>query len=56
MELLLDHHLDDDPLLSELLPQGVREMSAKDLATIEKWFGARGKFPAMKIATGELGV
>ena len=39
----------------ELLPQGVREMSAKDLATIEKWFGARGKFPAMKIATGELG-
>ena len=44
-----------DPMLAELLPQGVREMSAKDLATIEKWFGARGKFPSMKIATGELG-
>ena len=55
VEWLPDHHLDDDPLLSELLPQGVREMSAKDLATIEKWFGARGKFPSMKIATGELG-
>ena len=44
-----------DPMLSELLPQGVREMSEKDLATIEKWFGARGKFPSMKIATGEVG-
>ena len=55
VEWLPDYDLDDDPLLSELLPQGVREMSAKDLATIEKWFGARGKFPSMKIATGELG-
>lgn len=26
------------------------------VTTIEKWFGARGKFPSMKIATGELGV
>ena len=55
VEWLPDHHLDDDPLLPELLPQGVREMSAKDSATIEKWFGARGQFPSMKIATGELG-
>jgi hypothetical protein len=45
-----------DPMLSGLLPEGVREMSAKDLATIEKWFGVCGKFPAIKIATGELGI
>lgn len=45
-----------DPMLSGMLPQGVREMNAKDLSTLEKWFGARGKFPAIKIATGELGL
>ena len=45
-----------DPMLADLLPRGVRDMSARDLATIEKWFGARGKFPAVKIQTGELGL
>ena len=35
VEWLPDHHLDDDPLLPELLPHGAREMSARDLATIE---------------------
>ena len=45
-----------DPMLSGLLPQGAREMSAKDLATLEKWFGSRGKFPAVKIETGEMGL
>jgi hypothetical protein len=45
-----------DPMLSGLLPRGVREMSAKDLVTLEKWFGVCGKFPAIKIATGELGI
>lgn len=45
-----------DPALKELLPQGVREITARDLATLEKWFGAKGKFPAVKITTGELGL
>jgi len=44
-----------DPALVELLPSGALEMTAKDLATIEKWFGAKGKFPAVHIASGELG-
>jgi hypothetical protein len=43
-------------MLADLLPRGARDMSARDLATIEKWFGARGKFPAVKIETGELGI
>jgi hypothetical protein len=45
-----------DPLLLDLLPRGAREITARDLATLEKWFGAKGKFPAVKIATGELGI
>ena len=45
-----------DPMLSGLLPQGAREMSATDLVTLEKWFGARGKFTAVKIETGEMGL
>ena len=44
-----------DPVLFDLLPRGVREITASDLATLDKWFGANGKFPAVKIATGELG-
>ncbi len=45
-----------DPMLSDLLPRGGYEMTARDLATLEKWFGARGKFPAVKIETGEIGI
>jgi hypothetical protein len=45
-----------DPAMIELLPTGAREMTAKDLATLEKWFGANGKFPAIKIVSGELGL
>ncbi|MGO9987007.1 MAG: hypothetical protein ACLPIX_22715 [Rhodomicrobium sp.] len=45
-----------DPMLADLLPRGAREMTSRDLATLEKWFGAKGKFPVVKIATGELGV
>jgi hypothetical protein len=45
-----------DPVLLDLLPRGAREMTARDLDTLEKWFGAEGKFPAVKIATGELGI
>jgi hypothetical protein len=45
-----------DPAMIELLPKGAREMTAKDLAALAKWFGAKGKFPAVKIASGELGL
>ncbi|MGO9172196.1 MAG: hypothetical protein ACLP7P_09555 [Rhodomicrobium sp.] len=45
-----------DPTLFDLLPRGAREMTARDLATLEKWFGSRGKFPAVKVNTGELGI
>ncbi len=45
-----------DPTLFDLLPHGAREMTTRDLATLEKWFGAKGKFPAVKIDTGELGI
>jgi len=45
-----------DPVLLDLLPRGAREMTERDLATLDKWFGYRGKFPAVKIATGELGI
>ena len=45
-----------DPALTEMLPKGAREITAKDMATLQKWFGAKGKFPAVNIATGEFGV
>ena len=45
-----------DPMLLNLLPRGAREITTRDLATLEKWFGAKGKFPAVKIKTGELGI
>jgi hypothetical protein len=45
-----------DPMLIELLPKGAREITAKDMATLEKWFGRNGKFPAINMVTGELGV
>jgi len=31
-------------------------MTSRDLATLNKWFGAKGKFPAVKIETGEVGL
>ena len=45
-----------DPVLLDLLPRGAREMTSRDLATLEKWFGTKGKFPAVKIETGQLGI
>jgi hypothetical protein len=45
-----------DPTLLGLLPKGARKITAKDIATLEQWFGVKGKFPAVKIETGELGL
>jgi hypothetical protein len=45
-----------DPTLLDLLPRGAREMTSRDLVTLEKWFGTKGKFPAVKIESGEIGL
>ncbi len=45
-----------DPVLLDLLPRGAHEMTSRDLRTLDNWFGTKGKFPAVKIATGELGI
>jgi hypothetical protein len=45
-----------DPLLMEMLPKGGREITSKEMGVLEKWFGARGRFPAVRIETGELGL
>jgi hypothetical protein len=45
-----------DPSLTEMLSKGVREITTRDLATLEKWFGASGKFPAVNMKSGELGI
>lgn len=42
-----------DPALAGLLPSGAQAITAKDMATLEKWFGPRGWFPAAPIASGE---
>jgi len=45
-----------DPIILDLLPRGAREISARDLITLETWFGAGGKFPAVKMETGKIGI
>jgi hypothetical protein len=39
-----------------MLPKGAGEITVRDLATLDKWFGLKRKFPEMKIATGEVGL
>jgi len=45
-----------DPMLADLSPRGAREMTSRDLATLDKWFGAKGRFPAVHIGSGEIGI
>ncbi len=45
-----------DPIIAGLLPKGARHINTKDLAMLEHWFGATGKFPAVKMETGEIGL
>jgi hypothetical protein len=40
--------------LLELLPCGARSIDEKEIAMLEKWFGANGKFPAVHIASREV--
>jgi hypothetical protein len=45
-----------DPAISGLLPKGTRQITAGDISTIETWFGIGGRFPAVKVETGEIGI
>jgi hypothetical protein len=38
----------------DLLPRGARAISTTELAMLEKWFGASGKFPAVHVPSGEV--
>lgn len=40
--------------LPALLPRGARELTKRDIAELEDWFGRDGKFPALHIASGQL--
>lgn len=43
---------DDVPAL---LPRGALSLSEADVAELESWFGARGRFPAVHIQSGRVG-
>lgn len=45
----------DDEFLS-LLPKGKTELSTNDVAELEAWFGAGGRFPAVHLQTGKIGL
>ena len=38
----------------DLLPRGPRAMTPKETAMLEKWFGPKGRYPAVHLPTGEL--
>ena len=43
-----------DPIIAGLLPLRSRAMSPKEIAGLQEWFGAAGKFPAVHIESGEV--
>ena len=45
-----------DPEIFKLQPRGSRTVTSARMKELELWFGARGKFPAVKITTGEMGL
>jgi len=44
-----------DAAMLGLLPRGARTITKARAKELAAWFGAEGKFPAVKIATGEVG-
>ena len=38
----------------DLLPKGAREITSKELAMLDTWFGVGGRFPAVHVVTGEV--
>jgi hypothetical protein len=45
-----------DPEIFKLQARGGRTITSARMKELELWFGARGKFPAVRIATGEMGL
>jgi hypothetical protein len=45
-----------DPEIFKLQPRGSRTITSARMKELELWFGAAGKFPAVRIATGEMGL
>jgi hypothetical protein len=45
-----------DPALVALLPRTPRTLTPKAITGLQPWFGTRGLFPALHIATGRLGL
>jgi hypothetical protein len=39
-----------------LLPEGSLALAIADISELQAWFGARGKFPAMRVGTGRTGL
>jgi hypothetical protein len=44
-----------DKAMLDLLPRGSRTITKAREKELARWFGASGKFPAVKLATGEIG-
>lgn len=45
-----------DPAMLALLPRGSRTITKARAKELVEWFGAEGRFPAVKIATREMGL
>jgi hypothetical protein len=43
-----------DPAIATPLPKGARHITIGDIGTLDSWFGVSGRFPAMKVKTGEI--
>lgn len=44
-----------DTAIIDLLPRGPRALLPKEVSAMARWFGRDGKFPAVNMATGEVG-
>ena len=44
-----------DPVVAALLPTAPKALTPKEVPAMVKWFGKDGKFPAVNMATGEVG-
>jgi hypothetical protein len=42
--------------MRDLLPKGALTLAAKDIDDLDRYFGADGKFPAIHIETGRIGL
>jgi hypothetical protein len=42
-----------DPIMLGLLPRGSRTITRARAKELAQWFGPEGKFPALKIASGD---